>query len=349
MVTIKDIAKECSVSIATVSNVLNGKNKAGEETRNRILEAVERSGYKPNKVAKGLRSKKTNIVGIIVEDLSQFTIPNVVEGITRQLESRNLKSVLINLRLYSRWSDQWFNNEDMIDEILAQSLEELGTVMVDAVIYVAVHARITNKIPETLGVPAVMIYASESNPNVPSVVIDDEQAAYEEVSYLLEKGHRDIGIIGGREDNMHTRLRLKGALKALSEHGIEQRADRICYALWGKNEGYEAARILADKGLTAFFCMADRMAGGVYEYAAEHGLVVGRDISVVGFDDQIMAQYFMPPLTTMKLPLHALGETAGKALLEMLDPNSKDKPEPGTVYKIPCQFIERESVADLTK
>ena len=86
MVTIKDIARECNVSIATVSNVLNGKNKAGEDTRNKIIEAVERLGYKPNKVAKGLRSRKTGTIGIIAEDLSQFTVPNIVEGITRHIE-----------------------------------------------------------------------------------------------------------------------------------------------------------------------------------------------------------------------------------------------------------------------
>ena len=86
MITIKDIARECNVSIATVSNVLNGKNKACEETRDKIIETVTKYGYKPNRVAKSLRSKKTGVIGIVVEDLSQFTIPNIVEGITRYLE-----------------------------------------------------------------------------------------------------------------------------------------------------------------------------------------------------------------------------------------------------------------------
>ena len=349
MVTIKDIARECNVSIATVSNVLNGKNKAGEETRSKIIEAVERLGYKPNKVAKGLRSRKTGTIGIIVEDLSQFTVPNIVEGITRHIEQYGYKSVLTNMRLYSRWADKWFSNEDMINELLEQTLEEMKSLMVDGIIYIAVHARETRKIPLDLGIPAVMIYAFEQNPDVPSVVIDDELAAYEEVNYLLEKGHTDIGIIGGREDNMHTRLRLKGALKALLEHGIEQRADRVCYALWGKKEGYEAATILADKGITALFVMADRMAGGVYEYAKDHGIEIGKDLSIVGFDDQILADYLMPGLTTMALPLHPLGDAAAKLLISKLENIECEIKLQDNICKIPCTFKERGSVADISK
>ena len=349
MVTIKDIAKECNVSIATVSNVINGKKKAGPETQDKIFEAVNRLGYKTNKVAKGLRSRKTGTIGIIVEDLSQFTVPNIVEGITRHLETVGYKPVLVNLRLYSRWADKWFNNEDMISETMEQTLDELTSIMVDGIIYIAVHARDTEKIPADLSIPAVMVYALEQNPNVPSVVIDDEQSAYEEVCYLIEKGHKDIGIIGGREDNMHTRLRLKGALRALSEHGIEQRADRVCYALWGKKEGYEAAQMLADKGVTAFFVMADRMAGGVYEYAKDHGIAIGKDWSVVGFDDQILADYLMPGLTTMALPLHPLGDAAAKLLVSKMESSECDISLTDNICRIPCIFRERGSVADLTK
>ena len=347
MITIKDIARECNVSIATVSNVLNGKNKACEETRDRIIETVTKYGYKPNRVAKSLRSKKTGVIGIVVEDLSQFTIPNIVEGITRYLEKYGYKTVLTNLRLYSRWSDKWFHNEDMIDEILNQTLEELHSVMVDGVIYIAVHARKTYKIPESLDIPAVMVYAFEENPKVPSVVLDDEGAAYEEICYLIGKGHKNIGIIGGREDNMHTRLRLKGALRALSDHGIEQRADRICYALWGKNEGKEAIEMLMDKDITAVFCMADRMAGGVYEYAREKGIEIGKDFSVVGFDDQMIARYFLPGLTTMALPLHALGDGAARLLVERLDNVDSGVELKDNVLYVPCTFVERGSVADI--
>ena len=349
MVTIKDIAKECNVSIATVSNVLNGKNKAGEDTRNKIIDAVERLGYKPNKVAKGLRSRKTGTIGIIVEDLSQFTVPNIVEGITRHIEQYGYKTVLTNMRLYSRWADKWFNNEDMIDELLNQTLEELKSVMVDGIIYIAVHAREVKKIPSDLGIPAVMIYAFEQNPDVVSVVIDDELSAYEEVDYLIKRGHKDIGIMGGREDNMHTRLRLKGALKALQENGIEQRADRVCYALWGKKEGYEAAKLLAGKGITAMFVMADRMAGGVYEYAKENGIEIGKDLSIVGYDDQILADYMLPGLTTMALPLHKLGDAAAKILISKLENIECDIKIQDNICRIPCAFKERGSVADISK
>jgi len=347
VVTIKDIARECGVSIATVSNVLNGKNKAGADTQAKILETIKKYDYKPNKVAKGLRSRKTGIIGIIVEDLSQFTSPGIVEGITRYIEQFGYKAILINMRLYSRWSDSWFNNESMLDEIIKQSLDDLSAIMVDGIIYVAVHAREVHKIPESMKIPAVMVYSFEENPNVASVVIDDEKSAYEEVKYLLEKGHREIGIIGGREDNLHTQFRMKGALRALSEYGIEQKDDRICYALWNKEEGYNAMKAFSEKGLTAVFCMTDRMAGGVYQYAHEYNISIGRELSVAGYDNQMIAEYLDPMLTTMALPLDALGESAAKILMSELKGTDCDVELVDGIYRIPCTFKERESVADI--
>jgi len=111
MVTIKDIARECGVSIATVSNVLNGRKKAGEATVQLIFETARRLGYQPNLIAKGLRENQTHQIGIIVEDLSQFSVPVIVEGIMRSLEGSGYQTSVSNLRMYSRWSDTWFNNE----------------------------------------------------------------------------------------------------------------------------------------------------------------------------------------------------------------------------------------------
>lgn len=343
MVTIRDIAKECGVSIATVSNVLNGKNKAGADTERRIRDAVERLGYKPNNAAKSLRSRKTGLVGIVVEDMAQFTVPPIVEGIMRRLEEYGYGTGIKNLRLYNRWSDGWFKDETVVRGVLEPALDEFKAMMLDGIIYVAVHARETSLIPEELFIPTVMAYALEHNPEVPSVIPDDERGAYEAVGCLIRNGHRKIGILGGKQDNFHTQMRIKGAKKALEEAGIDFDPRFLRYSGWQKENAYEDIDRLLDEGITAVFCMADRLAGGVYQRLNEYGKIIGKDLSVVGFDDQILARYMYPELTTVALPLHSIGEKAADILIEGISAGGYEEME-GGIYRMDCTLIERNSV-----
>lgn len=342
MVTIRDIAEECGVSIATVSNYLNGKKKMSSDTEQKIRAAIERTGYKPNAVAKGLRSHKSGMIGIVVEDISQFTIPDMVEGVMRHFESCGYHAIVKNLRLYTRWSDTWFNNEARINEVLDPALDELTSMMVDGLIYIAVHGRETSLIPDYIQIPSVMVYAIEERADIPSVVVDDEYSAYEAVNYLIEYGHKKIGVVAGREDNMHTVLRLHGYRRAMSEHGLEVDDSLICYADWSMDGAYRKAGPLLERDITALFCMADRMAGGVYRLLNERGKTAGRDLSVIGFDNQDMAAYFMPELTTMALPLIRIGEKAASILTDRL--GGINSGESTNLIRIPCRLVERRSV-----
>ena len=163
MVTIKDIAEECNVSITTVSNVLNGKAKVGEKTKQRILEVIEKRGYRPNTIAQGLRSQKTKNIAIIADDIAQFSTPEIIEGIMSYCEQRSYRTTVRNLRLYARWQDTWYNNDAAFHSILNPILDELNSHMVDGIIYIAGHARKINCFPENFGTPAVMALRSESN------------------------------------------------------------------------------------------------------------------------------------------------------------------------------------------
>ena len=170
MVTIKDIAEECNVSITTVSNVLNGKAKVGEKTKQRILEVIEKRGYRPNAIAQGLRSQKTKNIAIIADDIAQFSTPEIIEGIMSYCEQRSYRTTVRNLRLYARWQDTWYNNDAAFHSILNPILDELNSHMVDGIIYIAGHARKINCFPENFGTPAVMAYAYDQNPMVPAVL-----------------------------------------------------------------------------------------------------------------------------------------------------------------------------------
>ncbi len=346
--TIKDIAKECNVSIATVSNVLNGKGKAAPATREKIMEAIQRTGYKPNGVAKGLRSSKSHLIGIIAEDISHFSVPPIVEGIMNHLESAGYRGILINLRLYSRFHDSWFDHEELICSVRENAIEDLRSMMVDGIIYVAVHSRRTAAFPKDFSIPAVIAYAMEENPDIPTVLPDDVTSAYMSAKHLIDYGHRKIGIIAGYKDNQHTKWRLTGIRKAYDEAGIDFDPDLLVYAGWERENGYTAMEKLAgEKQMTAVLCMSDRLAGGVYEYLDECGLRVGNELSVIGFDGQQLSEFLAPRLTTMELPLGRIGEEAASICIDEIENGKPDGPV--KTVKFPCRLLSRDSVIKRTE
>lgn len=348
MTTLKEIADICNVSMTTVSNILHGKSKASEETRQRVLKVVEELGYKPNYQAQGLRMQKTNTIAIIAEDIAQFTSPPIIESIMEYCEQNGYRVYVKNLRLYARWSDTWYDRDKAYHSVLDPVLQEVLALRVDGVIYIAGHARIIRCFDEKFPVPAMMVYAFSDSVKVPSVVIDDVTSAYEIINYTLEKGHKKIGVIGGRIDNIHTQQRLLGYQKALFDKGIPYNPDYVFYARWDRESGYEAAKELLKQDISAIFCLSDRMAGGVYDYLDEIGKTVGKDISVVGFDDQEMAVYFKPKLTTTALPLAQIGKESAKLLVERLEnPQKQTEHEDKQIVRIPCTMVERNSVGEI--
>lgn len=346
MVTLKEIAQSCNVSVTTVSNILNGKAKAGEETRQKVMQAVKEMGYQPNYIAQGLRNSKTKTIGIIAEDIAQFTTPSMIESIMEYFEEKGYRTIVQNLRLYARWQGKWYNRHEDYYSIFNPALQELMSVKVDGIIYIAGHARMIHCFPENFKIPAVMTYAYTGSAQVPSIAIDDEKSAYEVTKYLLDMGHRKIGVIGGWSDNIHTQKRLLGYQKALFEAQVLFEPGLVHYGDFERESGYEEADVLIDAGVTAIFCMTDRMAGGVYDRLEERGLVVGKDVSVAGFDDQDIARFFRPALTTTRLPLREIGYQSAKILLEKIENENANEEENSKITEIlvPCEMQYRKSV-----
>lgn len=345
VITIKEIAKECNVSPSTVSNVLNGKPKVGKETKDRIMEAIKRTGYQPNIIAQGLRRQKTYTIGLIVEDVSQFTTPGIIEGITSACEEVGYKVIVQNLRLYSRWSNTWFDNAKMVDSVLTPAISELKNIMVDGIVYVAGHAR-KIQFPEEIDIPVVLAYAYSVDEKIPCVVLDDEKSGYDQIKHITKMGHKNIGIIAGESDNIHTQQRIKGYQKALFEEGILFNPDNIKYAGWKREFGYNSAKELIDKKVTAIVCMNDRLAGGLYQYCFDNGIVIGKDLSLIGFDNEILAEYYAPALTTMSLPLGEIGNESVRQLVDIIN-NPEDTSYYGKKTEIASKLIERFSVVKL--
>ena len=349
VVTIKDIAASCGVSISTVSNVLNGKkNKVSEEMAAKIRAEVERTGYRPNYLAKSLRAISTRTIGIIAEDLIMFSTPSIIEGVMNCCEEHGFNVVIENMRLFGRWSGKWMHDEALFQSALQPVLAKMDAMNVDGILYVGGHEHTVSKLTSTNNLPIVMSYAIAADKEIPTFRLDDVSGGYDVTKYLISKGHKRIGVIAGEYDNTHTVNRVIGIQRAMFEEGILFDPGLIEYATWNKAGGYKGMQKLIDKDITAVFCMSDAIASGAYAFLKEKGLEPGRDISVMGYDNQDISTFLTPEVTTMALPLEEIGYKAADKIIEMIDdPSAVDRDK--TDIRIKSRIVERNSVKDISK
>ncbi|HKM35871.1 MAG TPA: LacI family DNA-binding transcriptional regulator [Lachnospiraceae bacterium] len=343
MVTLKEVAQRCGVSVATVSNTLNGKPKVSEATKQRVLEVVKQTGYQPNYFAQGMRKQKTEMIGIITEDLNEFSSTPIVEAIMAYCEDHGYRTILINMRMYDKWKNTWYNDDKKLQSVLQSAITEMLSIKVDGIVYVAGHCRVVNCFPEDFNIPAIIVYALSKSPKFTSVIIDDEKGGYDMTKYLISMGHRKIGVIGGVADNIHTQSRLIGCQKALYENQIPFNPAWLCFGDWRRQSAKENMEKLIEAGVTAVFCMNDLMAGGAYDCIIDQKLQVGRDISVVGYDNRMISEYLRPRLTTNEIPFQEIGKKAVEIMLEKLEKGPEDATMP-KIIMVPCTMEIRDSV-----
>lgn len=344
---IKDIANACGVSISTVSNVLNGKsNKVSEEIARKIRDEIERSGYRPSSLARNLRATSTKTIGVIAEDLIEFSSPPIVEGIMSCCEEKGYNVVIENMRLFGRWQREWLRDEAQLSKTLSDVLPKMDSLNLDGLIYVGSHEHTVHNLVSGRGLPIVMAYAVAVDREIPTFRLDDITGGYDVIKYLVSKGHRKIGVLAGEIDNTHTINRLLGVQKAMFEEKIFFDPALVKYNNWTKDGGYTGMNSLLSEDITAVFCMSDMIASGAYAALLEKGIVPGKDISVMGYDNQDTSRTLTPELTTMALPLKEIGAGAAKALIGMLE-NPDEKKFDIDDIRIRSELIERASVCEI--
>ena len=344
MATLKEIAQLCNVSPSTVSNILNGKTNVSDQTRQKVMNTITKLEYQPNFFAQSMRKQNSHIIAIITEDLNAFSSAPIVEAIMEYCERYGYKTILMNLRLYHRWNDTWYENTERIKTILQPVIREILSFRADGLLYVSGHCRIIHNVFDGLTIPAVFAYGISSHSKYPSIIFDDEKGAYDITKYIISKGHSKLGLIGGSADNLHTKSRLIGYQRALFESNILYNPLWTRYGNWRRESGYHEAQYLIENGVTAIFCMNDNMTGGVYDYFHEKGVQIGEEISIVGFDNRDISEYFYPRLTTMELSLRRIGIESACLLLDSLESGQSLHTKNVVEKKIPCTLIERESV-----
>ena len=341
MATVKELAAACGVSVATISNVFTGKGRVSQAKREEVLRMAEQMNYVPNQLARSLKMQRSNTIGIIMEDLTAFNGPPIVDGIHECLERNGYTYILGNLRLHKKYGDRYIS-EELCSCAVSEMFISMKSRKVEGVIYIGAHKRHIHMLPENLGLPVVVIYGLTEREDVPNVNYDDEAGAREAVEYLISRGHRRIGLVQGDPDSIHTKARRRGYLRALEENGILFDPELVYQGDWSRESGYRGAEKLIPKGITALFCMNDVMAAGVYPYTATHGIPIGVKLSVIGFDDREIGMALGPELSTVRTPLKRMGESGAGIMLNMLrDPEYRPSDEE---LLIPCELLGRGSV-----
>lgn len=338
MTTIKKIAQECKVSAATVSNVLNGKGGASEETARKIWEVAKKLHYTPNLLAKNLKKQRTNTVGIITEDLTVFNTPEIVDGIDAYCEEHGYEIILGNLRLFKRYNND-FTDTEKHHAILHAMLENMLSKQVEGIVYVGYHCREISYLPENFTIPLVYAYCYPAENRYSSVIFDDEKAAYGVTETLLQHGHKKIGALCGPWSSFHTQERLKGFQQALYDHNVLYNSRAVQFGDWEYESGYTLSEALLKEEVTAIFCFNDKMAAGLYDYCAKEGIQIGKDLAVFGFDNQDISLNFHPKLSTVEPPLSSIGRASAKLVLDTVH-----TPQPAQQLRLPCRLIQRESI-----
>lgn len=332
-VTIYDVAREAGVSMATVSRVVNNNPNVKPQTRKKVFEAIERLGYRPNAVARGLASKKTTTVGVVIPDISNSIFAEVARGIEDIAAMYHYNIILSNADKKKEREIQVINTllEKQVDGLLFMG----GTITKE-------HIHAFN----TASVPIVLCATTDESKAIASVDINHELAAYDAVKYLLHHGHRNIAMISGTlEDLTNGYARFQGYKKALEEAGISIREDYVRIGNYKYETGLEIAQYfleLEDRP-TAIFAATDEMAIGAIHKIQDFGLKVPNDVSVISVDNIRMASMVRPQLTTVAQPMYDIGAVSMRLLTKLMKKEEVDNNQ----VILPHELIERHSVKPL--
>lgn len=330
MATLRDVARRAGVSIATVSYVLNGTRPVSPEVEARVWEAVAALQYRPNRLARGLRRKRTHVLGLIVPDNANPFFAEIARGLEDISFAHDYSLILCN-------SDGDPSKEQRYLGVLIEQQVD-GIALVSAS---ATPAHLT--ILRERGIPFVVVDRDLPGLEADCVLADNFQGGYLATWHLLNRGHRRIACITGPSDLTPSADRVRGYQKAMEEAGIEPLEVWVYRGDFRAESGYHAARFFLSLPLpirpTAIFACNDLMAIGAMRAIGEAGLSIPQDIALVGFDDIVLASYVIPPLTTVAQPTYEMGRLAGELLLRRIQARGR----PPARHLLPVRLIVRHS------
>lgn len=332
-VKIKDVAREANVSVATVSRVLNNIPLVNEETKKRVLDAIEKTGYKPNAIARSLKMQRTNTFGIMIPDISRAYYTQVVRGVEDVCNIYDYNIILCNTDSDPYKEQTYFNvfYEKQCDGILF-----VGKGLNNDLYNTMVNSRI----------PVVLGAVSDPAERFLSITINNEQASYDITNYLINNGHRKIAFFTDEDESSFVaNERKKGYLKALANSKIKFNEDyefKGKYTIKGGYDLMEHLLQLSDRP-TAVVALNDEMALGAMRKLEDRGMNIPKDMSVVGFNNFEISEWFRPGITTIAQPMYDIGAICARMLIKIINNYKTEKKN----ITVPHELIIRDSVRRL--
>jgi LacI family transcriptional regulator len=307
MANMKEIAKIAGVSLGTVSHVLNGSAAVREPLRKRVMDAVDALGYQPSQLARGLRRDKTNMIGMIIPDVTNPFFPAVVRGAEDVAFENGYRLVLCN------------TDNDHAKEIA--HLNELRTYLPSGLIVIPSNFSDLTVQAESYrrsGTAVVCVDRLPKDWNGDTVTANNEHGAYEATNYILRQGHKQVAIITGPRHLTNAQERLKGFKRALHEKKISIAPEYIQETTFDQHGGHAKTMLLLRMipRPTVIFAGNDMIAFGALLAFREAGLRCPDDISLIGFDNLDLAEMTSPPLSSVSQPGYQMGTTAARMLID---------------------------------
>lgn len=333
MVSIKDVAKLANVSVTVVSKALNGYADVNEQTRQKVLKAAEELKYSPNVLAKNLKQKVAKSIALIFSNFERADgrdglLVQIMSGVFEAATNNNYE-VVIYTRSLSEQQDKsyWkFCKEHKISGAVITGLKTTDPYFQEII---------------KSDLPCVVIDTMLTGPFTGSVSTDNILASKTAMEYLIERGHRRIGMLNGHEFAVVSKQRLEGYQQALEEHGIAFDPSLVINADFSEENAYEMTeQFLQDQPeVTAVFAASDLMAIGFMRRCRELGIDIPNDISVMGFDDIVLASYMMPKLSTVRQNFQRIAYQAFEQVIDILENDN-----PGKHINTPFSIIDRETI-----
>jgi len=312
--------------MATVSRVVNGNKNVKENTRKKVLEVIDRLDYRPNAVARGLASKRTTTVGVVIPDITNTYFAALAKGIDDIAEMYKYNIVLAN------------SDED--DEKEVAVVNTLFSKQVDGIIFMGYH--LTEKIRSEFSrsrTPVVLAGTVDVEHQLPSVNIDYKNATADAVRHLLKRNKKIAFVSGPLVDDINGKIRLVGYKEALKAAGVNYSEGLVFESKYRYDDGYALAERLVSSKATAAIVTGDELAAGLLNGLADHGVSVPEDFEIITSDDSQIARFTRPSLTTIAQPLYDLGAISMRMLTKIMHKEELEERE----VLLPHGLTERKS------
>ncbi len=330
MATIKDVAKYCGLSIATISKYLNGGNVL-EENRYIIQEAIDQLGYKRNNIARGLKTNKTMTIGVLIPSLNNIFFTTIISHIEEALQRQGYGMIVCD-----------FKSDAQLEQ---SKLEFLMEKQVDGILVVS-YGGSAGYIEELMKgkVPVVLLDRMLKGVNCDCVLADNLNASYQAVEELIKRKHKRIGIIIGAMDTYTAEQRRQGYIRVHQDYQLPIDERLIVAGNYTVETGYKAFETLwaLEERPSAVFITNYEMTIGAIMMINDRGIVIPEDVSLIGFDNIQMAKVVKPSLSVVEQPMAEMGQVAAKLMLKRLAEDYQDFPE---VYRLKTKVLIQNSVA----